>query len=176
MLHQRGYIFIGMSGSGKTTLGRLIAREIGYEFLDSDKLIEKKFNYLNLYKIVDQYQEDLTKFLELEKKVLNEIEFKKTVLATGGSACYSEDVIREKKAIVIYLHISWDLLKERIGDFSERGVILLRKDLKSEYMHRKKIYQRLANLKINCDRKPISSLKKEILTKLPLMKNHDFFK
>ena len=117
MLHQGGYIFIGMSGSGKTTLGRLIASEIGYEFLDSDKLIEKKFNYLNLYKIVDQYQEDLTKFLELEKKVLNEIEFNKTVLATGGSACYSEDVIKKKKAIVIYLHISWDLLKERIEIF-----------------------------------------------------------
>ena len=166
MLHQGGYIFIGMSGSGKTTLGELIAREIGYRFLDSDALIEKKFNHLNLYKIVDKYQEDLSRFLMLEKEVLVGINVENSVLATGGSACYSADVIQNKKAIVIYLHISWDLLKKRIGDFSERGVIVLRKDLRSEYEHRKKIYQNLADLEINCDNKNIANLKREILTKI----------
>ncbi len=165
-MHEQGYIFIGMSGSGKTTLGRIIAKTINYQFFDSDKLIEKEFHNENLYEIVERHQTNLQNFIELEKRVIKKIAIKKSVLATGGSACYSKDVLKEKNATIIYLHISWNVLKKRIGDFSKRGVILFQESLEKEYQHRLKLYEELADLKIHCDLKPINSLKKEILNKI----------
>ncbi len=162
-LHPRGYIFIGMSGSGKSTLGKIIAKKINYSFVDSDHLIEAKFSGTNLYKIVDKFQGNLENFIEIESEVINNIHLSKTILATGGSACYSGKIIKEKKCMVIYLYISWELLRERIGDFSKRGVICLEKDLQAEYNKRIELYKNLCNVKINCNGKSIKDLKNEIL-------------
>lgn len=149
---QRGVIFIGMSGSGKTTIGQILAHARGYTFIDSDRLIESRLGNKPLQKIVDSYP-NKHDFLAIEKEVLENIKLNKSVLATGGSACYTPETLRNMGGVIVFLNISWELLIKRLGDFSERGVISLHKSIEAEYKFRMNIYRELAHLIINCDKK-----------------------
>ena len=84
-MKQNNMILIGMSGSGKSTLGVILAKRIGYDFVDTDLLIQQKYHKL-LQEIIDT--EGNTEFARKEEAVLREVDFKRTVISTGGSAGY----------------------------------------------------------------------------------------
>ena len=74
---------IGMPGVGKSTVGVVLAKVLGYRFLDSDLEIQEQTGKL-LHELIEEYGGD--GFLEIENRVNAGLEDSRSVIATGGSA------------------------------------------------------------------------------------------
>ncbi len=139
-------IFIGMPSSGKSTLGRLLARELGRPFLDTDDVI-RQINGCELHEIMDR--DGLDGFLQREVEAICTVDVDNTVIATGGSAIYSPAGMEHLKKIgrVIYVAINYETLEKRVGDPHLRGVVLAPgKTLRDLYAERVPLYEKYADL------------------------------
>lgn len=114
---------IGMPGVGKSTVGVVLAKVLGYRFLDSDLEIQEQTGKL-LHELIREHGSD--GFLEIENKVNAALDVKHTVIATGGSVVYGEEAMRhlQKISTVVYLRLPYEDLELRLGDLHERGVVL----------------------------------------------------
>ena len=148
-------VLIGMPGVGKSTVGVILAKELGYQFLDADLLIQKRENRL-LKEIIEQ--EGVDGFIEIENQVNASIEADRTVVATGGSVVYGEEAMNHLKhiATVIYLRLSYEELEKRLGNLKNRGVVLREgQTLKDLYEERIKLYEKYADLIVDEENKGI---------------------
>jgi shikimate kinase len=114
-------ILIGMPGSGKSTVGVILAKQLSLGFVDTDLLIQTAQGR-SLQNIVDT-----DGYLELrciEEQILLQLECSNQVIATGGSAAYSNPAMTHLKrnGIVVFLHADLETLNKRVHDFSERGL------------------------------------------------------
>lgn len=102
-------ILIGMPGVGKSTVGVVLAKTLGYAFLDSDLLIQEREGLL-LHEIIEKY--GLERFNQIESEVNASIEAEDTVIATGGSVVYGTEAMMHLKALgtVVYLKLSYEEL------------------------------------------------------------------
>ena len=142
----KNIILTGMPGVGKSTIGVILAKELGYQFLDSDLLIQQQEKKL-LKDIIAEKGVD--GFLAVENQVNASIEAERAVIATGGSALYGKEAMEHFKrtGIVVYLKCSYDALEKRLGDLKGRGVVL--KDgqtLRDIYEERSVLYEKYADL------------------------------
>ena len=98
----KNIILTGMPGVGKSTIGVILAKELGYQFLDSDLLIQQQEKKL-LKDIIAEKGVD--GFLAVENQVNASIEAERAVIATGGSALYGKEAMEHFKrtGIVVYL-------------------------------------------------------------------------
>ena len=148
--NKQNIILIGMPGAGKSTIGVVLAKNLGFQFLDSDLCIQEKEDRL-LHEIISS--EGIEGFLEIENRVNASITMKHCVIATGGSAVYGKEAMTHFKqdGIIIYLKLSFISIEERLGDLNKRGVVL--KDgqtLKSLYDERIPLYEKYADITIDC--------------------------
>lgn len=139
-------VLIGMPGVGKSTLGVVLAKELGFEFVDADLLIQKRENRL-LKEIIAE--DGVDGFLKIENDVNASINTDKTVIATGGSVIYGAEAMAHLKEIgtVVYLKLDYETLDSRLGSLKGRGVVL--KDgqtLKSLYEERIPLYEKYADI------------------------------
>jgi len=111
---------IGMPGAGKTTIAKLLATKLNLEFIDSDHLIEKR-NDQSIQNILDS--EGYAELRLKEEEVILSCSLDNTILATGGSAVYSDKAMSylNNNSIVVYLDIPISLVMQRVGDYSNRG-------------------------------------------------------
>ncbi len=138
-------VLIGMPSCGKSTVGVLLAKKLGYRFLDSDILIQEKCGML-LHEIIET--EGLNGFLKIEGEVNRSIQTDRTVISTGGSVVYSDDAMKHLKSIgkVIYIKISYETLCMRLGDYVHRGVVMPKGyTLLDMYNERKELYEKYAD-------------------------------
>lgn len=114
---------IGMPGSGKSTIGVLLAKRLGYSFIDMDIVIQEQEQRL-LKEIIDE--DGLDGFLAIENRVNSRVAAKRSVIAPGGSVIYGKEAMEHLKAIseIVYLQLSCDELSGRLGDLKDRGVAL----------------------------------------------------
>lgn len=143
-------ILIGMPGVGKSTVGIVLAKSLGYSFIDSDLLIQDREGML-LYEIIEKY--GLERFNQIESEINSSIEAENTVIATGGSAIYSKEAMMHLRSIgtVIYLSLPYPELSERLGDLNQRGVsIRPGETLATLYEERVPLYERYADVTIDC--------------------------
>lgn len=117
----KNIILIGMPGCGKSTVGVILAKIIGYSFLDSDLLIQEKDGRL-LSEIISQ--EGLDGFNKIENKINASIDVSRSVIATGGSVIYGEEAMEhfKKIGIVVYIRLPYGEIANRLGDLTQRGV------------------------------------------------------
>jgi len=142
-------ILIGMPGAGKSTLGVVLAKVLGYDFLDSDLLIQKK-EKKRLPDIIAEYGIDY--FICIENEVNQSIVTRNTVIATGGSVIYGKEAMQHLQTLgrVIYLKLSLNDLKKRLGNLEGRGVIM--KDghtLEDLFKERRPLYEKYADLTVD---------------------------
>ena len=160
------FTFVGMPASGKSCMGRIVSRKFKMKIIDGDKLIENNVGK-PLQKIIDE--NGLDYFKKLEAETLLSIKEDNVIISPGGSAIYYEDVMEKfkKSAVIVYLFISPETLKERLGDYSKRGVVLEEgKTLDDLYMEREPLLRKYADITVSCDGKAYSKYQAELLNKL----------
>jgi shikimate kinase len=111
---------IGMAGAGKSSVGLELAKQLNLHFIDSDLLIEAKFNQ-TLQNILDD--SGYLKLRDIEEETILSIELSNSVLATGGSAVYSASAMQylKQNSLVIYLEVPFDQILQRVPSFLDRG-------------------------------------------------------
>lgn len=116
-------IFIGMPAVGKSTVGVVLAKRLGYRFVDTDILIQEKEGKL-LKEIIAE--KGVKGFLEVEDRINASVEAERTVISPGGSIVYCEKAMKHYKEIgtVVYLKISYDIINRRLKNARNRGVVL----------------------------------------------------
>ena len=100
-------IFIGMPGAGKSTVGVVLAKRMGYRFVDSDLLIQEREQKL-LHEII--FEQGIEGFLRIEEEVNASIAMENSVIATGGSAVFGKKAMEHLRSIgtVVYLQLPYE--------------------------------------------------------------------
>jgi shikimate kinase len=141
---------IGMPAVGKSTVGVLLAKKMGFDFLDTDILIQAE-EKMTLAQIISE--KGLEQFLEIEASHLLSLNCSHSVLATGGSVIYREKAMAHlaKIATIVYLSIDLDILMTRLSDVNARGVAINPgKGINDLYKERTPLYDKYCDIKIDC--------------------------
>ena len=141
-------VLIGMPASGKSTMGVVLAKILGYNFVDADIAIQE-VEGKKLSDIIES--EGVEKFIEIENRVNAGIEVEKTVIATGGSVVYGKEAMDHYKNLgkVIYLKVDMDVLTKRLHNVKQRGVVMREgQSLVSLYNERSALYEKYADITI----------------------------
>jgi len=120
---KKNVVLIGMPGSGKSTVGVVLAKKLGYQFMDMDLVIQNQQGKL-LREIIAEHGNQ--GFMEIESRANEEIHTQNTVIAPGGSVVLEAEAMNHLKEIatVVYLKIEYKELEQRLGDLAARGVVL----------------------------------------------------
>lgn len=146
---KRNIVLIGMPAVGKSTIGVILAKEMGYQFIDSDLLIQKREKRL-LHEIIEQ--EGVDGFLKIEDEVNASIHTEGAVIATGGSAVYGENAMEHLREIslIVYLELPFAELSHRLKNIKGRGVVLREgQTLEDLFEERRVLYEKYADLIIH---------------------------
>ena len=149
MENKTNIVLIGMPGVGKSTIGVVLAKVLGYHFVDADILIQEQENRL-LHEIIEE--EGIEGFLAVENRVNSQINEKKAVISTGGSVVYGREAMKHLSEIgtVIYLKIGYKTLEKRLSDLHGRGVVLREgQDLRALYEERTPLYEKYADVVVD---------------------------
>lgn len=155
-------VLIGMPGSGKSTVGVVLAKNLGYSFLDSDLVIQEREGK-KLHEIISE--KGLWGFKQVEDTINASIEADHTVIATGGSVVYGQKAMEHLKKIgtVIYLKLPYEEIEHRLGDLNKRGVAMEKdQTLRDLYDERIPLYEKYADVTISCFHKEIRQIIEEI--------------
>ena len=162
---KKNVILTGMMGVGKSTIGRALSVQLSMQFVDIDKIIEKKLE-LTVQKIFDQKGEKFFRKFE-EKITLEEVKKKNRVISLGGGAFMNAKIrdcaIEEGRSFWLKLDLS--LLEKRLLNSKKRPLLVnknIRLDLEKIYKKRKATYS-LANYKIDCNNLTVKLIIKKII-------------
>jgi len=161
-------ILIGMPGCGKSTVGVVLAKTLGYDFIDADLLIQQRTGK-RLQQIIDY--EGLERFYEIEEAVLKSIDCRKTVIATGGSAVYYPAAMAHMKELgaVVYMQLSLENVESRLGNLATRGVAGAKeKSIAEIYDERIPLYEKYADFIIDCNEGTLAQTMEKIAGALHL--------
>ena len=146
---ERNYTLIGMPASGKSTVGVLLAKRLGFSFVDVDIVIQEKEKRL-LKEIIAQ--EGIDGFMAVENRINASLDADHSVIAPGGSVIYGKEAMEHLREIstIVYLKLSYEDVKKRLGNLVDRGVVL--KDgmtLLDLYNERVPYYERYADITVD---------------------------
>jgi Shikimate kinase len=147
----KNIIFIGMPAVGKSAIGVILAKKIGYQFIDTDLLIQEKTGHL-LKDIISE--KGIDAFLKIEDEVNSQVNVDKAIISPGGSVVYCENAMKHYKKIgtVVYLKASFEMISPRLGNTTRRGVVLRDgQTLKDLYNERVKLFEKYADITVNQD-------------------------
>lgn len=159
-------VLIGMPGAGKSTLGVQLAKETARDFVDTDvaiQLREKK----TLQAII--VESGYLKLRDIEEQVLLDLNVSHHVIATGGSAVYSERGMAKLKTLgpVIFLDVKLDELRRRINNYDDRGIARrANQSFEDLYNERVALYNKYADIVIDCAQKSQGLLLRELHEKI----------
>ena len=162
MKGKKNVVLIGMPGAGKSTVGVVLAKKLGYRFVDSDLVIQEQTKKL-LHELITEHGVD--GFLRIEEKINAELDCENAVIATGGSVIYGEAAMEHLREIgcVVYLKLSYEEIEERLGDLTARGVALKTgQTLRDLYNERCPLYEKYAHVVQECDAKLVRQIVEEL--------------
>ena len=148
-------ILIGMPGAGKSTVGVLLAKTLGYAFLDTDLVIQQREGAL-LQSLVDSL--GVEAFLDVEADAICSVECRGTVIAPGGSAVCRERAMSHLKALgrIVYLHLPLEELERRLSNISTRGIAMAPGETLADlFAYRAPLYRNYADLTVDVGRQSL---------------------
>jgi shikimate kinase len=140
-----------MPGTGKSTVGVILAKRLGYDFIDADLQIIKETGK-TLPEIITE--NGIDGFLKIEDQVGGNIRCNKCVIATGGSMVLNENAMKNlcDKNIVIWLDTDVAELERRIENGTDRGIAVTPGTTVAEILAlRKPFYEKYADIHIKCE-------------------------
>lgn len=152
-----------MPGAGKSTVGKALATKMKYGFIDSDTVIEENCGK-KLPEII--FVSGQAGFLEIENFINATLRARNKVIATGGSAVYGNEAMEHFARIgdIVYLKLSFREIAKRLGDLEGRGVVLSGGQTLSDiYAKREPLYDKYAQITIDCEGKSVREIVKEII-------------
>ena len=168
-------VLIGMPGVGKSTIGVLLAKQLGYSFLDTDLLIQVAEGQ-TLQELIQKH--GISGFCSLEEAYIRSVTVNAHVIATGGSVVYGKAAMRHLKtdAVVIHLDLSLDRLQKRLDDLDARGVAIAPgRDLSDLYAERHPLYLKYADQTVATDTLTPDQVVKKILALLNSVETASIF-
>lgn len=162
----KSIILIGMPAVGKSTVGVVVAKRLGYEFIDTDLLIQKQENRL-LKEIIED--EGIDGFLKIENQVNCDVQAERAVISPGGSVVYCQEAMEHYKKIgvVVYLRASFETINNRIRNAQNRGVVLKEgQTLERLYEERVKLFEKYADITIDEEGKELGETIELVLQSL----------
>ena len=148
-MNRDNIVLIGMPGVGKSTVGVVLAKALGYQFVDADLLIQEAEGKL-LSELIEEHGTD--GFIEIENRVNSQIQTHRSVIATGGSVVYGKEAMEHLKSIgtVVYLKQNLRVLQRRLRNLKGRGVVLKEgQTLVDLYKERTVLYEKYADITVN---------------------------
>ena len=161
--------FIGMPGAGKSCMSRFVGKRLERKIVDGDRLIEQNTGR-KLQEIINT--DGLETFKQIERETLLSITDRSLIVSPGGSAIYYDEVMRHFKenGIIVYLYVSFNTMKQRLGDYSQRGVVLEPgTTLQDLYDEREPLLRKYADIIINCDGNAFPRYHAETMDKIAKM-------
>ena len=155
-------VLIGMPGAGKSTVGVILAKVMGYHFIDSDLLIQEQENCL-LKDIIER--DGLEGLIAIEEQVNRNIMTEHAVIATGGSVIYGAKAMEHLRSIgtVVYIKLSYRTISKRLGNIKQRGVVFREgQTLQSLYEERCPLYEEYAHVIIDAEELDMEELMAKI--------------
>ncbi len=142
-------VMIGMPAAGKSTVGVILAKRLGYSFVDVDLVIQAQTGKLLKEIIAEEGDEG---FLRIEEEINAGLDVKRSIIAPGGSVIYGAKAMEHLREIgtVVYLKLTYEDLEKRLGNLKDRGVVL--KDgmtLKDLYDERSAYYEKYADVTVD---------------------------
>lgn len=141
-------ILIGMPAVGKSTVGVVVAKRLGYKFIDTDLLIQEHTGKLLREIIAEQGTEG---FLKIEDEINSKVNVNKTIVSPGGSVVYCENAMKHYKEIgkVLYLKVSYETIQKRLKNAKKRGVVLRDgQTLEDLYNERVSLFEKYADITV----------------------------
>ena len=146
----KNIVLIGMPGAGKSTIGVLLAKSMLMDFCDTDLIIQKKEGKA-LCEIINEKGTD--EFIRIEDEIIGAQKFENCVVATGGSAVYGENAMKNlgENGIIVYLKVNADELEKRICNIHTRGIAMKEGTTIAElYAERAPLYKKYADITVDC--------------------------
>jgi shikimate kinase len=148
-MEKKNIILIGMPGAGKSTVGVILAKRIGFHFIDTDLIIQAQ-EKSRLQQIIDA--QGLQNFRKIEEQMLLKLHAEHSVIATGGSVVYSEKGMKAlaNTGSLVYIQVSLSALQKRIADMGQRGLVMSKgQTFEQLYQERTPLYEQFAQLTIS---------------------------
>jgi shikimate kinase len=161
-----------MPGVGKSTVGVLLAKALSCDFLDTDVMIQAREGR-RLQEIIDG--EGMGVLCRLEEEQLLGLSCEGTVVATGGSAVYSKAGMAhlQQMGVLVYLRLALAALEKRMLNLESRGVVREPgQDFRELYEKRRPLYERYAEVTIDCDGLTMEKVVGKILAELSKRKEN----
>lgn len=163
---KKNIVLIGMPGVGKSTIGVIIAKILGYQFIDADLVIQEQYGKL-LKEIIAECGID--GFVQVENDVNKSLNPEKAVISTGGSVVYCTEAMEHLSEIATIVYLKLDLysLERRLGNLKQRGVVLKEgQTLKDLYDERCPLYEKYADIVISENHCSVEKTVDKVVTKL----------
>ena len=144
-------ILIGMPGAGKSTLGVVLAKAVGFDFIDTDLIIQSEQNE-KLYRIIEK--KGIEKFMEIENETVASLKAKNSVIATGGSVIFGKEAMKNLKKLgtVVYLQVNEKEIEKRLSNIKTRGIVMeAGETVERIYNERTPLYEKYADITVSCD-------------------------
>ena len=156
----KNIVLIGMPAVGKSTIGVLLAKTLGFAFIDTDLVIQQNTGRL-LQDIIDK--DGLDAFCVDEERAICSVSAESNaVIATGGSAVYSRSAMLflKKHGLVYYLSLPVEELTKRLKNITTRGIAKRPEDtIEDVFRRRAELYREYADIIVEClgkrDRKSV---------------------
>ena len=167
-------ILVGYRCSGKTEVGRMLAKEMGRDFIDTDVLIEKDAGY-SIETIIKR--EGWDHFRKIEKRIIKEVSKRDDlIIATGGGVVMNEENVMslKKNGFIIWLNGKGEVLKERMERDQRSGRIRPSltgadplEEIEAVLDVRNPLYERAGDLMVDTSHLSISEVVNSIIRFLP---------
>jgi shikimate kinase len=164
MKSKSNIVLIGMPGAGKSTVGVILAKALGRYFLDTDIYIQA-LEDKPLQQIIDE--KELKEFCRIEASHITCIDLTNAVIATGGSAVYSDQAMKHlaENGIIIHLDLPFGEIQNRVTNLYTRGVVMEKgQTLQGLYENRQPLYKKFAQITIQCADKTHEQIAEEIIS------------
>ncbi|SCP98078.1 shikimate kinase [Anaerobium acetethylicum] len=162
-------ILIGFMGSGKTSVGEKLADQLGIRFVDTDEVIEKKYER-SISSIFAEHGEPY--FRLLETAVLEELsgDSEPFVMSAGGGLPVQDKNHEYLKKIgtTVYLKAKKETLVERLEGDRTRPLLqggALEERIEALMKEREHIYEAVADLSVETDGRETEKIAEEIIAR-----------